>query len=109
MRPSLIFLLSALTLTSHAQDISQNGKCGSDNNLSCQGSDFGDCCSQWGFCGRGTRYCGGGCDPAFGSCDGTTTIAAPAPSSTNARCGYANGAEEGASCLGSRDGDCCSQ
>ncbi|KAL4778141.1 hypothetical protein BJX76DRAFT_352835 [Aspergillus varians] len=34
----------------------------------CEGSAFGDCCSEWGYCGDTNAYCGTGCQEAFGSC-----------------------------------------
>ncbi|KAF2488995.1 hypothetical protein BU16DRAFT_472696, partial [Lophium mytilinum] len=38
--------------------VSPNGLCGASNNgWTCQGSGFGDCCSQWGFCGTGDEFC----------------------------------------------------
>ena len=39
--------------------ISHDGRCGVG--VTCQGSRFGDCCSQSGYCGRTPLYCGGGC------------------------------------------------
>ncbi|KAL4982233.1 hypothetical protein BDW68DRAFT_171125 [Aspergillus falconensis] len=34
----------------------------------CEGSAFGDCCSEWGYCGDTNAYCGTGCQEALGSC-----------------------------------------
>ncbi|KAF3021914.1 hypothetical protein E8E14_006922 [Neopestalotiopsis sp. 37M] len=45
--------------------VSEEGDCG--NGITCLGSAFGNCCSQYGFCGNNTDYCGQGCQPAFGS------------------------------------------
>ena len=48
--------------------ISTDGSCG--DGTTCQGSEFGDCCSQYGWCGSSVDYCGEGCQPEFGSgCD----------------------------------------
>ncbi|KAF2743395.1 carbohydrate-binding module family 18 protein [Sporormia fimetaria CBS 119925] len=103
--------------------ISKNGQCG--NGVTCLGSSFGDCCSQYGYCGRTKDYCGKGCNPLFGTCTSapttghtnnpTPTSQSSAPSatgvvSTNARCGYTYDAMPGGmTCLGSKFGDCCSQ
>ncbi len=50
--------------------ISDDGGCG--DGVTCEGSEFGDCCSQYGWCGASTDYCGEGCQPEFGSgCSGS--------------------------------------
>ncbi|KAF7884612.1 uncharacterized protein EAF02_004948 [Botrytis sinoallii] len=66
---------STITTTTAAaaptQIVSSNGGCGSDyNNWTCAGSTFGNCCSQYGFCGSSNTYCdvGSGCQTAFGEC-----------------------------------------
>lgn len=48
---------------------STDGRCG--NGVTCLGSQFGRCCSQFGFCGDGDQYCPYivGCQPEFGYCD----------------------------------------
>ncbi|KAK4198202.1 hypothetical protein QBC40DRAFT_94861 [Triangularia verruculosa] len=47
--------------------ISQDGACGSG--VTCTGSRFGNCCSQFGFCGSSSDYClSEGCQREFGSC-----------------------------------------
>ncbi|KAF2746618.1 carbohydrate-binding module family 18 protein [Sporormia fimetaria CBS 119925] len=79
--------------------VSTNGKCG--NGVTCQGSKFGSCCSEHGWCGSSDAYCKAGCQSAFGICTETPT----GEVSTNARCG----APEGFICSGSIFGDCCSQ
>ncbi|SPO07003.1 uncharacterized protein DNG_09697 [Cephalotrichum gorgonifer] len=81
---------------------SKDGNCGivhgSDTPTTCLGSDFGDCCSRLGFCGNTTSYCGGGCQPDYGTC-GDSSI------STDGSCG----GSKGLTCLGSEEGDCCSE
>ncbi|KAH9872120.1 hypothetical protein J1614_006382 [Plenodomus biglobosus] len=47
MRVSIVLALSALAIAIKAQDVSENGKCGADADLSCQESEFGPCCSQF--------------------------------------------------------------
>ncbi|GAW22409.1 hypothetical protein ANO14919_119460 [Xylariales sp. No.14919] len=48
-----------------ALEVSIDGTCG--NGFTCDGSDYGNCCSQYGFCGSTDDYCLTGCQPAFGS------------------------------------------
>ncbi|KAH8899993.1 hypothetical protein GQ53DRAFT_816028 [Thozetella sp. PMI_491] len=55
--------------------ISKDGMCGSG--VTCQGSPFGDCCSENFWCGKTDAHCNQGCKPSFGICAGS----APAPPS----------------------------
>ncbi|KAF1911092.1 hypothetical protein BDU57DRAFT_462477, partial [Ampelomyces quisqualis] len=48
--------------------VSKNSRCGKDCKQTCQGSTFGNCCSQSGYCGSTDGYCRSGCQPGFGSC-----------------------------------------
>ncbi|KAI0603349.1 hypothetical protein F4775DRAFT_587869 [Biscogniauxia sp. FL1348] len=58
--------------------VSIDGNCGGD--ITCEGSEFGNCCSVHGWCGSTTDYCSNGCQPAFGSgCDEASPPSAPAP------------------------------
>ena len=110
---------------------STNGQCG--NVTTCAGSVFGNCCSEYYFCGQGLAFCGEGCRVGFGVCGGggpglssssmfssstftpsststsasTSTSTTPTPTnvSTAGRCG-ADG--NGQTCTGSRFGRCCS-
>jgi len=36
--------------------VSTDGSCGGSQGLTCKGSGFGDCCSQYGYCGSATAY-----------------------------------------------------
>ncbi|KAH9906273.1 carbohydrate esterase family 4 protein [Xylariomycetidae sp. FL2044] len=45
--------------------VSVNGDCG--GTITCEGSEFGNCCSEHGWCGIGAEYCSTGCQSAFGS------------------------------------------
>lgn len=47
---------------------SKDGSCG--NGITCNGSKFGSCCSQHGYCGSTGPYCGAdvGCQPESGTC-----------------------------------------
>ncbi|KAH3955534.1 hypothetical protein HBI56_018940 [Parastagonospora nodorum] len=113
-----------------AQKVSTDGSCGGSSSVTCKGSGFGDCCSQYGWCGSSIDHCGSSCQSQFGTCSGsdsspttkrtsstltvrTSTLqsaaAASTPTtkvSTDATCGSSNG---GATCLGSKFGDCCSK
>lgn len=51
--------------------VSTDGTCSSNSDpvgATCAGSGFGDCCSEWGYCGDTNAFCGTGCQSAFGSC-----------------------------------------
>ncbi|OCK74053.1 carbohydrate-binding module family 18 protein, partial [Lepidopterella palustris CBS 459.81] len=49
--------------------VSPNGLCGPTNNgWNCQGSGFGNCCSQYGYCGSTSDFCGTGCLSSYGTC-----------------------------------------
>ncbi|KAH7346083.1 hypothetical protein BKA66DRAFT_505795, partial [Pyrenochaeta sp. MPI-SDFR-AT-0127] len=97
---------------------SQDGSCGGSKGYSCLNSKFGNCCSQYGWCGSTSAYCKTGCNSAFGTCSGTSSSIRPSvyispsvtpsstrsspatPSSTlkvstNARCGYQYNASPG--------------
>jgi hypothetical protein len=50
-----------------AMNITTTGACG--NGTTCAGSEFGDCCSDFYFCGTGEQWCGLRCRPEFGKCD----------------------------------------
>ncbi|CAJ2506962.1 Uu.00g081480.m01.CDS01 [Anthostomella pinea] len=52
------------TSTSGLQ-VSADGTCGSG--VTCDGSEYGNCCSVNSWCGASVDYCGSGCQPAFGS------------------------------------------
>ncbi|GKT45179.1 chitin deacetylase ARB_04768 [Colletotrichum spaethianum] len=55
--------------------INGDGSCGPKyNNGTCLGSAFGNCCSQYGYCGSTTDHCGTGCQSGFGSCAGIASI-----------------------------------
>jgi hypothetical protein len=51
--------------------VSLNGSCGQKSGQTCRGSTFGDCCSQYSFCGQTLAYCSEGCQSQFGDCDET--------------------------------------
>ncbi|KAI1268517.1 carbohydrate esterase family 4 protein [Xylariaceae sp. FL1019] len=46
--------------------VSTDGVCG--NGVTCQGSVYGNCCSENSYCGASIDYCGNGCNSQFGSC-----------------------------------------
>jgi hypothetical protein len=91
-------------------NVSQNAQCGPAAGTTCQDSQFGDCCSQNGWCGSLPPYCGAGCLAGYGSCGPNATKtpvvspSGPKMPSTDASCGGA----KGYTCIGSGFGDCCS-
>ncbi|KAL3422773.1 polysaccharide deacetylase [Phlyctema vagabunda] len=46
--------------------VSTDGACGV--RITCQGSIYGNCCSQWGWCGSTNDHCLSGCQTGFGTC-----------------------------------------
>ncbi|KAI0014063.1 carbohydrate esterase family 4 protein [Xylariaceae sp. FL0662B] len=46
-------------------EVSIDGNCG--GTITCEGSEFGNCCSQHGWCGTTDDYCADGCQLNFGS------------------------------------------
>jgi hypothetical protein len=49
---------------------STSGKCGVfADMLTCEGTNFGRCCSQFGWCGGSSMHCGDGCQRDFGECN----------------------------------------
>ncbi|OLN83704.1 Chitin deacetylase-like protein 9 [Colletotrichum chlorophyti] len=107
--------------------VSTNGECGAKNGRSCLGSTFGNCCSQYDFCGSTDAHCGNGCKAQFGNCtnsasgastasratsvatSATRTASSPASTNTQVSINGACGAAAGnVNCLGSTFGDCCS-
>lgn len=77
-----------------SSNVSTDGSCGK-NGKTCKGSAFGDCCSEYGYCGKGDTFCRNGCQKAFGLCTGI---------SSDSECGTRNGK----TCAGSGLGNCCS-
>lgn len=81
-----IFAFSfALCLWTAQAVVSPDATCGLNNNgagYTCQGSSFGNCCSQNGWCGSTSAYCGTGCQSKYGTCTGSSPP--PAPSAFSA-------------------------
>lgn len=48
--------------------VSTDGTCAGTGGFTCQGSTFGNCCSQYGWCGKTVDHCGTGCNKSFGTC-----------------------------------------
>ncbi|KAI0180268.1 carbohydrate esterase family 4 protein [Hypoxylon sp. FL1284] len=60
-------------------EVSIEGNCGAG--FTCEGSEYGNCCSGHGFCGASVDYCGEGCQPDFGSgCEAAPAMITPTPS-----------------------------
>ncbi|KAH4076662.1 hypothetical protein HBI56_123050 [Parastagonospora nodorum] len=128
MRSLTLLFLALAPCGVLSQRISKDATCGGAKGYSCLGSSFGNCCSQYGWCGSDRNYCDKGCQSKFGKCNQDTVVkssSAPAKTSskgsapsvipaspsnlavsTNARCGKSFG---GKTCMGSQWGDCCSQ
>lgn len=109
---SLVSVTSTSSPTSSSSSVapsatsnpSIDGRCGADfGGTTCVGSGYGGCCSEYGYCGDTTAHCSTGCQSEFGSC----TESAPVVS-TDGTCS-SNSDPEGATCLGSVFGDCCSE
>ena len=60
MPSPLIWAVTTLATSqlSHALTVSKTARCGASFDLTCQGSTFGNCCSQAGYCGNTSAYCG---------------------------------------------------
>ncbi|TLS26866.1 hypothetical protein PpBr36_04799 [Pyricularia pennisetigena] len=57
--------------------VSQDGSCGGkDAKFTCTGGVFGECCSQYNFCGNSIDHCSTGCQVGFGRCDGSPVASA---------------------------------
>jgi len=69
-----------------ASNLSKNGACGpAGGNATCQGSQWGNCCSSYGYCGSDGDYCSTGCLAGYGTCNPavtTTTVASGIASGT---------------------------
>ncbi|TDZ61113.1 putative endo-beta-1,4-glucanase D [Colletotrichum trifolii] len=48
--------------------VSTDGTCGGSTGFTCEGSEFGPCCSSSGKCGKKIVQCACGCQTAFGLC-----------------------------------------
>ncbi|KAK4114020.1 carbohydrate esterase family 4 protein [Canariomyces notabilis] len=58
---------------------STDGTCG--NGATCAGTRWGNCCSIFGYCGRGAEFCSleNGCQPEWGSCMDSPVSSSPIP------------------------------
>src|SRR3569833_32806 len=66
----LLACLFALLLPAFAQlQVSPEGTCGAAAGFTCFGSEYGDCCSEHGWCGSTGEHCAGGCQISYGHCD----------------------------------------
>ena len=57
-----------LAFASAQLSVSQDGQCGAESRLTCIGSDYGECCSEHGWCGNSSEHCGPGCQLSYGFC-----------------------------------------
>lgn len=63
-----IYAAGSIVVSAGSLRASEDGKCGDGNGQTCEGSVFGECCSQVGYCGGNESYCGMGCQGDFGVC-----------------------------------------
>jgi hypothetical protein len=72
--------------------------------MTCLGSTYGDCCSEYSWCGATNVHCATGCQKGFGKCNADTasissvsapssTSTVPAPTRTCGVEGFANNAD----------------
>ncbi|KAF1974968.1 glycoside hydrolase/deacetylase [Bimuria novae-zelandiae CBS 107.79] len=54
--------------------VSTDGTCGRNTGFMCNGSEFGNCCSQAGWCGTSTDHCGTSCQSVFGTCGSSLSV-----------------------------------
>ena len=77
--------------------VTENGLCGPQHgDKVCGGSGFGDCCSEYGYCGSSASFCGTGCQSGYGAClgsppDGYSSPGAGAGPSSSAGAGMSGG------------------
>ncbi|KAJ0387961.1 hypothetical protein COL922a_001240 [Colletotrichum nupharicola] len=83
---------------------SSDGSCGGTKGFNCLGTNFGDCCSPYGYCGNTTAHCDTGCQSGFGKCSGTGS---DVNVSLDGKCGT-TGTSGSETCQGSTFGNCCS-
>jgi hypothetical protein len=92
-----------IPLVTSAHLIAKDGACGAKVGLTCLGSTFGNCCSQWNFCGASDIHCGVGCQAEYGDCNEIEEF-----ENKNITPDGLCGGELGYTCTGSVFGDCCS-
>lgn len=71
---AMTFEASSFPVTVDASNLtaSTDGSCGTT--VTCAGTTWGSCCSQYGYCGNTDAHCGTGCQPDFGTgCTDTST------------------------------------
>lgn len=89
---------SSSTTSSAGLAVSTDGACG--DGVTCEGSVFGNCCSQHGWCGEASTYCNAGCQSDFGTCGNAVK-----PRSIVSKYGMCG--RNGQTCAGSSFGPCC--
>lgn len=68
---SILLNLATPILGATVNQVSKDATCGKASGFTCQGSQWGNCCSKNNWCGSSKEYCGTGCQLAFGQCDGS--------------------------------------
>lgn len=59
--------------------VSTDGTCAGTSGFTCSGSAFGNCCSQYNWCGSTSDHCGASCNAAFGTCGESQPVSTPTP------------------------------
>jgi hypothetical protein len=54
--------------TTQPTNMTPDGTCGGDKGYNCVGSQFGNCCSQYGYYRTSEEVCGQGCQEDYGDC-----------------------------------------
>ncbi|KAF1968220.1 hypothetical protein BU23DRAFT_515106, partial [Bimuria novae-zelandiae CBS 107.79] len=68
----ILLALLGITGVEASKPVSKNARCGSKfGGATCQGSKWGNCCSQNGYCGSSKDHCevAKKCQKAFGTCN----------------------------------------
>lgn len=101
---SLLIIITFLTCLTNAFGKTIPGTCGREYGLTCEGSEFGECCSQWNHCGSSPLHCGTGCQSEFGDCHVPEELGIDPHVSPDGGCGSVTGF----TCTGGVFGACCS-
>ena len=109
MHSSFVWVFTAFAVvqvalgTPFPQGVSRTSRCGSAFSLTCQGSSYGNCCSQYGYCGSTSDHCSKGCQSGYGTCSSSPSTPTAPKVSKDGKCG----GDSGAICVGSKYGNCC--
>ena len=74
---------SSSSSSSSSLQVSTDKTCGPTTSNTCQGSTYGNCCSQYGYCGNTSDYCGAGCQAGFGTCEESSPGSSPSSAASS--------------------------